>query len=95
MVARVSGGATSPWDWRVYVVPMAHVGSLEGKYQVFGASHVDSLRVAWHDSQTLIAQYGYADIYAFRNLWRSGDSPRVIEMRLAPTAPSSIPPIFP
>lgn len=95
LVARVSGGATTPWDWRVYVVPTPEGREMDARNQVFGASHVDSVRIAWRDARTLIIKYGYADIYAYRNLWRGGHSGRVVEMRLAPTDSSSVPPKFP
>ncbi len=90
VIARVSGGATSPWDVRVYIVQHG-VTDYADQNQVFGATHVDSLLVAWRDPNTLTVSYQYANIYLFKNVWWKTRA-RTVEVRLAPTIENSIPP---
>lgn len=90
VIARASGGATSPWDIRVYLI--AHgTPTLRDRDQVFGATHVDALALTWRDSGTVVIHYRYANIYTFKNTWWDTRA-RILEVRLAPAAENSISP---
>jgi hypothetical protein len=83
VVVRLNGGATTPFSYMVYIVPVG--GEPKGGTEVFTADHLVDRRIEWKERGLLEIHYRNARIFHFTNFWQSKSVQNlgyVVEIRL-------------
>lgn len=72
VLTRSNVDATTPFVYRVYLVPRSGAIPKESGRELFRADQVDSLSLAWLGPKRLEIRYDRARIFHFSNFWNSG-----------------------
>lgn len=90
------GGATTPFIYKVFIVPRGERVPEERGFEDLRAIHVDSVSLRWREPKFLEIHYKHATISQFSNMWHTKevqDFGYVVEIRLMPLLPWSLHPV--
>jgi hypothetical protein len=92
MLTRDSGGATTGFVYRVYLMPHGQATPAKGTERL-RADHVEGLVLQWAAPIMLIVEFTKARVFHFSNFWNSRevlDFRHTVELRLAPPSGSAL-----
>lgn len=92
VLVRGSDGATTGFDFSVFIVPSGTPFDEKSKLfnqeeTLFSADHLENFKLVWKESKFLEIRYDKARIFKFKNYWRVKqvqDYKYVVEIRLVP-----------
>lgn len=93
VLVRGSGGATTGFDFSVFIVPSGIPFDEKSELfnpesELFSADHWENLKLVWREPKFLEIRYDKARIFKYRNYWRKKemqDYKYVVEIKLVPT----------
>jgi uridine phosphorylase len=92
VIVRSNAGATTPFVYRVYVVPAGQDIPRQEGYENFRADKVEDLSLRWKSAGALDIEYKAARIFHFSNFWNSKSVKNfeyTVRLRLVPEPDSA------